>query len=104
MKVVCEEIFGPVASIIPYDDVEGVVHAVNSGRYGLQRGLFNDSTKLALKLYRRLRTGAVIVNGTNTWRTDQFAYGGVKDSGIGREGPRYAIGDITEEHLILSNM
>ncbi len=53
---------------------------------------------------RRLRTGAVIVNGTSTWRTDQLPYGGVKNSGIGREGPHYAIREMTEERLIVFNM
>lgn len=104
MKVVCEEVFGPVASVIAYDQVDEAVQAVNASRYGLQCGVFTDSTRLALDLFRRLRTGGVIVNGTSTWRTDQLAYGGVKDSGIGREGPRYAMRDMTEERLIVFNL
>lgn len=103
MKVVCDEIFGPVASIIAYDDLEEPVSAISNSSFGLQCGVFTDSTERALWLVKRLRTGGVIINGTSTWRTDQLAYGGVKDSGIGREGPRYAIRDMTEERLVLFN-
>lgn len=103
MKVVCEEVFGPVASLVAYDDLDRVVEEISANRYGLQCGVFTDSTALAISLAKRLRTGGVIINGSSTWRTDQLAYGGVKDSGIGREGPRYAIRDMTEERLILFN-
>lgn len=104
MKVVCDEVFGPVASIIAYDDLEEPIREISESPFGLQCGVFTDSTLLAMMLARRLRTGGVIINGTSTWRTDQLAYGGVKDSGIGREGPRYAIRDMTEERLILFNL
>lgn len=103
MKVVCDEVFGPVASIIAYDTLDEAVDAVNDSPYGLQCGVFTDSTQTALSLVKKIRTGGVIINGSSTWRTDQLAYGGVKDSGIGREGPRYAIRDMTEERLILFN-
>ncbi len=103
MKVVCDEVFGPVASILPFDDLETPVSAINASPYGLQCGVITDSTRVAMSLVKRLRTGGVIINGTSTWRTDQLAYGGVKDSGIGREGPRYAIRDMTEERLVLFN-
>lgn len=103
MKVVCDEVFGPVASIIPFDNLDQPVAAINASQYGLQCGVLTDSTRTAMDLIRRIRTGGVIINGTSTWRTDQLAYGGIKDSGIGREGPRYAIRDMTEERLVLFN-
>jgi len=103
MKVVCDEVFGPVASIIAYDYISEPVDEISNSPFGLQCGVFTDSTKLALSLVKRLRTGGVIINGSSTWRTDQLAYGGVKDSGIGREGPRYAMRDMTEERLVLFN-
>ena len=103
MKVVCEEVFGPVVSLCPYDDVEPVFRTVSESRFGLQTGIFTASTELAIRAVRALRTGGVIINGSSTWRTDQLAYGGVKDSGIGREGPRYAIRDMTEERMVLFN-
>ena len=103
MKVVCEEVFGPVVSVIPYDDIDQAFARINASRYGLQCGLFSASLAVALSAIRRIRTGGVIVNGTSTWRTDQLAYGGVKDSGLGREGPHYAIREMTEERLVVFN-
>ncbi|HEY4143098.1 MAG TPA: aldehyde dehydrogenase family protein, partial [Pseudolabrys sp.] len=103
MKVVCDEVFGPVISILPYDDIEDVFRFVSESRFGLQTGIFTKQTELAIKAVRSLRTGGVIINGSSTWRTDQLAYGGVKDSGIGREGPKYSIRDMTEERMVLFN-
>ena len=103
MKVVCEEVFGPVISLAPYDDIDAVFRTVSESRFGLQTGIFTASTELAIRAVRNLRTGGVIINGCSTWRTDQLAYGGVKDSGIGREGPRYSIRDMTEERMVLFN-
>lgn len=103
MKVVCDEVFGPVASIIAYDNLDEPVQEISESNFGLQCGVFTDSTERAISLAKRIRTGGVIINGSSTWRTDQLAYGGVKDSGNVREGPRYAIRDMTEERLVLFN-
>jgi acyl-CoA reductase-like NAD-dependent aldehyde dehydrogenase len=103
MKIVCDEVFGPVVSLLPYDDIDAVFRSISESRFGLQTGIFTASTALAIRAVRQLRTGGVIINGSSTWRTDQLAYGGVKDSGIGREGPRYAIRDMTEERMVLFN-
>lgn len=104
MDVVCNEVFGPVVSVLPYDDINEAVAFVNGSRFGLQCGIFTSSNQLTFDLIRRLKTGGVIVNGTSTWRTDQLAYGGVRDSGIGREGPRYAIEDMTDQRLVVFNL
>lgn len=104
MKVVCEEVFGPVINVIPYAHIDDAFAAINAGTYGLQAGIFTRSNELSLAAFRRLRVGGVIINGSSTWRTDQLAYGGVKASGIGREGPRYAIEDMTEQRLIVFNL
>ena len=104
MKVVCDEVFGPVVSIIPYTDFDATCRTISDSRFGLQCGVFTKSVELALRAVRTIRTGGVIINGSSTWRTDQLAYGGVKDSGIGREGPRYAIRDMTDERLMLFNL
>ena len=104
MKVVCEEVFGPVVCIMPYSALSEPVEAINAGAYGLQCGVYTNSTTTATDLYKTIRTGGVMINGTSTWRIDQLAYGGVKDSGIGREGPRYAIQNMTEERLVLFNI
>jgi acyl-CoA reductase-like NAD-dependent aldehyde dehydrogenase len=103
MKVVCDEVFGPVANVIPYDRIEEAIEAVNASPYGLQCGLYTRSNELTFRLIREIRTGGLIVNGTSTWRTDQLAYGGVKASGFGREGPRYAIRDMTEQRVVVFN-
>jgi acyl-CoA reductase-like NAD-dependent aldehyde dehydrogenase len=103
MPIVCEEIFGPAMTIQPYDDIEPIFHAISESPFGLQCGIFTNSLDLALSAYRKVRTGGVIVNGTSRWRSDQMPYGGVKESGIGREGPKYAIRDMTEERLFVLN-
>jgi acyl-CoA reductase-like NAD-dependent aldehyde dehydrogenase len=104
MKVVCEEVFGPVVNVVAYDTLEQAFAAINAGRYGLQAGIFTRSNEVTFRAIRALRVGGVIINGSSTWRTDQLAYGGVKASGIGREGPRYAIEEMTEQRLVVFNL
>lgn len=104
MKIVCDEVFGPAANILGFTDIDEPIRQINASPYGLQCGVITDSNATAMKVARSVRTGGVIINGTSTWRTDQLAYGGVKDSGIGREGPRYAMRDMTEQRLILFNL
>ena len=96
----------PRSSLTDLDDalnIDEVFRFVSDSRFGLQTGIFTKSTETAIRAVRNLRTGGVIINGSSTWRTDQLAYGGVKDSGIGREGPRYSIRDMTEERMVLFN-
>jgi acyl-CoA reductase-like NAD-dependent aldehyde dehydrogenase len=103
MRVVSDEIFGPAFSILPYEDIDPLFTAITESVYGLQCGIFTNSLDLALKAIRTIRTGGVIVNGTSRWRSDQMPYGGVKDSGMGREGPKFSIRDMTEERLFVLN-
>jgi acyl-CoA reductase-like NAD-dependent aldehyde dehydrogenase len=103
MRVVCDEVFGPVVTVQRYRDLQAVFDAISASPYGLQCGIFTRSIETGLRAVRSLRVGGVIINGTSTWRTDQMPYGGVKASGIGREGPRYAIRDMTEERFVLFN-
>jgi acyl-CoA reductase-like NAD-dependent aldehyde dehydrogenase len=104
MKVVCDEVFGPVVSVMPFDDIDMVFNMISASNFGLQCGVFTQSLELAMRAIKALRTGGVIVNGPSTWRVDQLPYGGIKDSGIGREGPRYAIREMTDERLVVFNM
>jgi len=104
MRVVCEEVFGPVVTVQPYGDLPELFEHISANPYGLHCGIFTKSLQVAFQAIRSLRVGGVIVNGTSTWRTDQLAYGGVKSSGIGREGPKYAIRDMTEERLVVFNL
>lgn len=98
------EVFGPVIALMPYDDLQSAFDLVNAGPYGLQAGIYTSSLPLAMQALRTLRMGAVIVNGTSTWRSDQAPYGGVKASGIGREGPRFAVRELTEERFVVFNV
>jgi acyl-CoA reductase-like NAD-dependent aldehyde dehydrogenase len=96
MTVVCKEVFGPVVSLMPYEDFDAALEQANATPYGLQAGLYTNSLDLMLKAARRLRFGGVNVNAPSRWRLDNMPYGGVKRSGIGREGPKYAIEDMSE--------
>jgi acyl-CoA reductase-like NAD-dependent aldehyde dehydrogenase len=100
-RVVCEEIFAPVVSVLPVDSVEEAIERTNRSNFGLQAGIFTADLETALLAGRRLEVGGVIVNGTSSTRADLMPYGGVKDSGHGKEGPHYAIREMTEERLIV---
>jgi len=103
MGIVCDEVFGPAMTVQPYDDIQPIFRAISDSAYGLQCGIYTNSLDLALNAIRKVRTGGVIVNGTSRWRSDQMPYGGVKDSGMGREGPKFSIRDMTEERLFVLN-
>jgi acyl-CoA reductase-like NAD-dependent aldehyde dehydrogenase len=95
-SVVCQEAFGPVAVLSRFADFDEALDAVNESRFGLQAGVFTNDLQHAWRAFDRLRVGAVLVNDAPTWRVDTMPFGGVKDSGFGREGIRYAIEDMTE--------
>jgi acyl-CoA reductase-like NAD-dependent aldehyde dehydrogenase len=103
MKVVCREVFAPVISIIPYEDIEEALAAANDSEFGLQAGLFTSNLQLALKAADSLEFGGVIINDVSTYRADIMPYGGVKNSGFGKEGPAWAVKEMTEEKLIVIN-
>ncbi|MFG6149416.1 aldehyde dehydrogenase family protein [Halobacillus sp. B23F22_1] len=100
-KVVCQEVFGPVVSVISYDNLEEAVAEANDSSFGLQTGIFTNQIDLAYQVADELEAGGVVINGTSNFRLDHWPYGGVKQSGIGREGPRYAIQEMTEPKLIV---
>jgi len=100
-RVVADEVFGPLVAVEPYDDLEAAFDAVNAGRFGLQAGVFTRDLGVVQRAFERLEVGAVLVNEVPTWRSDAMPYGGVKDSGSGREGVRYAIEDMTERRTLV---
>jgi acyl-CoA reductase-like NAD-dependent aldehyde dehydrogenase len=100
-KICREEAFGPVAVLSEFDDFESALRQVNDSRYGLQAGVFTRDLYRAQMAWDRLEVGAVIVGDVPSWRVDHMPYGGVKDSGLGREGLRYAIEDMTEIRLLV---
>jgi acyl-CoA reductase-like NAD-dependent aldehyde dehydrogenase len=101
MKIRDEEVFGPVVLVEPYDDFEQALAEVNHSRYGLQAGLLTRDAGRILTAYRELEVGALIVGDTPAWRLDPMPYGGVKDSGLGREGIRSAIEEMTEPRMLV---
>ncbi|MBI4540864.1 MAG: aldehyde dehydrogenase family protein [Gemmatimonadetes bacterium] len=100
MRVMCEEIFAPVISIVPYRSFDEALEGVNGTPFGLAAGVFTADLERAFAAARRLRVGAVHINETSSSRVDLMPYGGVKESGYGQEGPRYAIREMTEERLV----
>jgi acyl-CoA reductase-like NAD-dependent aldehyde dehydrogenase len=101
MKLRDEEVFGPVVAIEPYDDFEQALADANHSKYGLQAGLLTRDVSRILTAYRELEVGALIVGDTPSWRLDPMPYGGVKDSGLGREGIRAAMEEMTESRMLV---
>lgn len=104
MKVSCEEVFAPVVLVEPYDQFDEAMDRVNDSRYGLQAGVFTSDLRRVFAAYDRLEVGGLIVGDTPSWRIDHMPYGGVKESGLGREGLRYAIEEMTEPKLLVMNV
>ncbi|MFD6549725.1 aldehyde dehydrogenase family protein [Streptomyces sp. NPDC058398] len=94
-SVVVHEVFGALVAVLPFDDFDTVLDQCNASRYGLQAGLFTHDITRILTAWRRLEVGGLIVNGTSNFRLDHVPFGGVKDSGFGREAPRWLIEDYT---------
>lgn len=104
MKISCEEVFGPVVTITPFSSFEDAIGEVNHSRFGLQAGVFTNDINKIFYAYNTLEVGGVMVNDVPTFRADHMPYGGVKDSGIGREGVRYAIEEMTEPKVLVLNL
>lgn len=100
-KVVCGEVFGPVVSILPIASFEEGLTEANESDFGLQVGVFTNNFQHIMQAAKELEAGGIVVNGTSNYRLDHWPYGGVKQSGIGREGPRFAIQEMTEMKMIV---
>jgi aldehyde dehydrogenase (NAD+) len=101
MKVRCEEVFGPVATISPYQTFDEALAEVNDSKYGLQAGVFTNDLNRAFQAHRELEVGGVIINDVSAFRADQMPYGGSKDSGFGREGLKWAMEEMTEPRIMV---
>ena len=104
MKIVCYEVFAPVVSVLEYSGIEDAINMVNDSDFGLQAGIFTSDINLAFKAAKELQAGGVMINDTSMYRVDAMPYGGVKQSGVGREGPRYAIEEMTDLKIIVLNL
>ena len=99
--VSCQEVFGPVCTVTAVESLDEAIELANGTRYGLQAGIFTKSLDNALRAAQGLEFGGVTINEAPTFRADQMPYGGVKDSGNTREGPAYAVRELTEERLVV---
>jgi acyl-CoA reductase-like NAD-dependent aldehyde dehydrogenase len=101
MKVNCMEVFAPIVTVEPYTDFDEAIHRVNDSTYGLQAGVFTNDSRLIFNAFEQVEVGGVVAGDVPTFRIDHMPYGGVKDSGTGREGIRYAIEEMTERKLLV---
>jgi acyl-CoA reductase-like NAD-dependent aldehyde dehydrogenase len=103
-KLMTEEIFAPVVALTPVAGVDEAIAMVNAGPYGLQAGVFTRDLDVAFDAAKRLVVGGVMINDTSSYHADAMPYGGVKDSGYGLEGPRYAVQEMTDPRIIVLNL
>jgi len=103
MKINYKEVFGPVVTITKFSDFEEAVEMLNYGKYGLQAGVFTNNIDEMNYAFEHIDVGGVILNDIPTFRVDHAPYGGVKDSGLGREGVKYAILDMMEAKILVKN-
>jgi acyl-CoA reductase-like NAD-dependent aldehyde dehydrogenase len=104
MKVLCQEVFAPVVTIQSYADIDEAISLANDSEYGLQAGLFTQDIGVMWRCADELEVGGLIVNDSSVYRADLMPYGGVKNSGIGREGPRYAVEEMTDSKVVVFNL
>lgn len=101
MKVFSEEVFGPLVGVTAYDTFDNAISLVNSSRFGINAGVYTNDFAKAVKATREIKAGAVLINDVPSYRVDHMPYGGVRESGMGREGLKYAIEEMTEMKLII---
>jgi acyl-CoA reductase-like NAD-dependent aldehyde dehydrogenase len=104
MKVMCSEVFAPIVSIVPFDTFEEALDMADASVYGLQAGIYTNDINKAFQAIKRLDVGGVIINDVPTFRVDHMPYGGNKESGLGREGIRYAMEEMTNIKMVCINL
>ena len=104
MKVSCQEVFGPVVTVTPYRRLDEAIDALNASEYGLQAGVFTQDVNKVFHAFSHLEVGAVLANEIPTFRAEHMPYGGMKDSGLGREGLKAAIEEMTEPRVLVVNL
>jgi acyl-CoA reductase-like NAD-dependent aldehyde dehydrogenase len=99
-----DELFGPAVALTPFTDIEEAIRLANDTRYGLSAAIFTRDLERAMKFAREVDSGNLHVNWSSQWRADLMPYGGLKDSGLGKEGPKYAIREMTEEKMVVLHL
>ena len=104
MKISCEEVFGPVITLSRYQQLDQAFDMVNDSPYGLQAGIFTRNVDSIFRAYHALDVGTVLANEIPTFRADHMPYGGMKDSGLGREGVKYTIRELSDQKLLVLHL
>ena len=104
MRISRDELFGPAVAVSPFDDMDKAIELANDTRYGLSSGIFTQDIDRALRFANEVETGNVHINWGPQWRADLMPYGGLKDSGMGKEGPRYAVEEMTELKMVVVHL
>jgi glyceraldehyde-3-phosphate dehydrogenase (NADP+) len=101
MKISCDELFGPAVGLTRVETIDEAIAVANDSRYGLSAAIFTQNIDHALKFARQVESGNIHINWGTQWRADLMPYGGLKDSGFGKEGPKYAIQEMTEMKTVI---
>jgi acyl-CoA reductase-like NAD-dependent aldehyde dehydrogenase len=99
LRISCEELFGPAVAVTPFHGIDEALALANDSHFGLGAGIFTENLRWAMEFVRRMESGSLMVNWAPNWRADLMPYGGLKESGLGKEGPRYAVAEMTETKL-----
>ena len=101
MKISRDEIFGPAVAVSSFEDIEDAIEAANDSIYGLSASIFTQDVDNAMKFAKHVESGNIMINSGPQWRADLMPYGGLKDSGMGKEGPKYAVEEMTELKMVV---
>jgi len=104
MRISCDELFGPAVAVAPFDDIDQAIALANDSQYGLAAGIFTENLEWAWKFAREVQSGNLHINWGPQWRADLMPYGGLKDSGFGKEGPSYAVLEMTELKMVVFHL
>jgi len=104
MRISCEELFGPAVAVMRFDDIDEAIALANQTEFGLSAGIFTQDVDRAMKFAREVDSGNLHINWASQWRADLMPYGGIKHSGMGKEGPKYAIQEMTEEKMVVMHL
>jgi glyceraldehyde-3-phosphate dehydrogenase (NADP+) len=104
MRISCDEVFGPVVGITRVDDIDQAIALANDTNYGLSAAIFTENVNWAMQYVRQVESGNIHVNWGTQWRADLMPYGGLKDSGMGKEGPKYAVEEMTETKMCVFHL
>jgi acyl-CoA reductase-like NAD-dependent aldehyde dehydrogenase len=101
MRISCDEVFGPAVALTRFDSIDDAIAMANNSNYGLSAGIFTENINWALKFAQQVHSGNLHINWGPQWRADMIPYGGLKDSGMGKEGPKYAVAEMTELKMVV---